>query len=137
MDKKVVKQVETALLRAIGICVGKGFYKSQQVVPVVSGELRRSGDMVPVPNGLAIKYEKPYASFVERGVSPGIRKVASFVRNGKMVKGYEYYGKGQKAEHFIGNSLMEAFEYEFADSFESYLRQEIHNIKVIRRIPSH
>jgi hypothetical protein len=124
MDRYQAQEViKTALISAIRDRSQEAFKKSQQKCPVITGELRSSGSEKDIENGAEIDYIKDYASFVERGVDPGTRNVKAHVRQGKPVKGYSYFSKGQKAQHFIESSMTESFDT-FASVFDNSLKQE-------------
>ena len=62
-------QIETAVLRAIQIGVGRAaFADSQQLVPVVTGQLKQSGRYSDTPDGFMIEYTAPYAKKVHDGI---------------------------------------------------------------------
>ena len=50
--------------------VGTEMYRiSQQYVPVASGDLKRSGQLIPIPNGFILRYTRPYARRIEHGMA--------------------------------------------------------------------
>jgi hypothetical protein len=107
----IKKKIVQAVRKSVGVCAGNAFYKSQMKVPVVTGDLRDSGTMKPIMDGVEIKYSQPYASEVERGVEPGMVHVPAYTKhNGTHVRSYDYFSKGQKAQHYIEEPMKESFD---------------------------
>jgi len=125
MQKRVREQIQQAIISALRKTGERAFSLSQQKCPVISGALKASGKTEDIDQGFELRYEKDYASFPERGVSPGTIHVASYrKRNGTRVKSYSYYSRGQRAQRYIGSSMDEAFKNsrDFARNFENELR---------------
>lgn len=117
-------EIKQALIKAIQNRVEIAFGKSQQVVPVVTGALRRSGNEKDIDAGASIIYSQNYASFVERGTKAGIRNVQGYYRKGgAYVKPHSYFSNGQEPKYFIRNSMQESFS-SFADAFDIALRDK-------------
>lgn len=125
MNKTKIKEV---LLKAIQERVKDGFDRSQAVVPVVTGNLKRSGKEEDIENGAKLEYKIEYSSFVERGMPAHYEHVDSFFRkDGVFVKGFTRYMKERKPRNFIRNSLKAAFE-RFPSSFDSNLREKFKRV---------
>ena len=61
-------QIERALVTALQTAVGRiAFADSQMMVPVVTGQLKRSGQYRDTKDGFAIDYFAPYAELVHDG----------------------------------------------------------------------
>ena len=129
MQSRVREQIKSAIVSAIRKTGERAFSLSQQKCPVISGALKNSGKTEDIDQGFELRYEKDYASFPERGVSPGTIHVPSYrrKRNGTRVKSYSYYSRGQKAQRYIGSSMDEAFKNsrDFARNFENELRTNL------------
>jgi hypothetical protein len=133
VDKAAAKQtIKQAIIRAIQKSGKRGFLLSQSNTPVVTGELKRSGSVKELPNGVEIDYTADYASDVERGTRPGNRHVRAHFRAGHPVKEYDYYSKGQKANPFIETGLHEAFAG-LKNDMDTSLREEFAGEKAIIR----
>ena len=62
-------QIEASVLKALQIALGRtAFADSQQLVPVVTGQLKNSGSYSDTPDGFMIEYTAPYAKQVHDGV---------------------------------------------------------------------
>ena len=136
MQQRVKEQIKDSLLRAIGVCTGNAFYKSQMICPVISGYLRSTGNLNPIPDGIELKYSAEYASFPERGILPGMIHVPTYrKKNGHIVRAYSYFSRGQRAQHYIQGPMEESFKESgrFAREFENQLKLQISGKgKVIR-----
>ena len=108
MDKhKIVEAIRMALEQT-----GKmAFQASQEAVPTITGDLKKSGTMQSTSSEFIIKYAKEYAENVERGWAGGKVWTASHMRKGGIaVKGH-YKNQPQKdGIHFIENSLRKYFK---------------------------
>ena len=129
MDRNTAKgKIKAALLQAIQSTGNRGFGYSQSKCPVDTGTLKRSGAVKNVDNGIDITYSAPYASEVEQGFSAGTVYVKSHTRSGHQVKGYSYFTKGYKGDHYIEGGLTEAFD-SLAQDFETNLRGQFPKVQ--------
>lgn len=72
MSLSIEAQIEQSLLKALQGAVGRiAFADSQQRVPVVTGQLKRSGSYSDTPDGFQIEYTAPYAKDVHDGSTGG------------------------------------------------------------------
>tara|TARA_R110002020_G_scaffold55707_1_gene154290 strand:- start:31 stop:522 length:492 start_codon:yes stop_codon:yes gene_type:complete len=68
MSITIGAQIEKAVITALQQAVGRiAFADSQQRVPVVTGQLKRSGSYSDTANGFMIEYTAPYAELVHDG----------------------------------------------------------------------
>jgi hypothetical protein len=126
MNQNIKKKIFEALLKAIQESGQRAFEKSQENVPVVTGDLKRSGVKTNLQDGMKIEYKKEYASFVEFGKKAGTVVVPSFFRrDGKYVHSYKYYTEGQKAQHFIEKGMTLAYETYFPTIFMTELKSAL------------
>lgn len=125
MDKSKIKE---ALLEAIQERVKDGFERSQDVVPVISGNLKRSGKEEDIENGAKIFYGMTYSSIVERGMPEHYEHVDSFFRkDGVFVKAFTRHMSERKPKEYIKKSLKAAFE-KFSSTFDSNLREKFKRV---------
>ena len=69
MSLSIQAQIEAGVLKALQIGIGRAaFADSQQRVPVVTGQLKRSGRYSDTSDGFMIEYTAPYAKKVHDGV---------------------------------------------------------------------
>jgi len=61
------KQIEAAIIQGIRDCAADILAVSQNLVPVKTGKLKRSGKMRKIPKGAEIIYKREYAAAVEFG----------------------------------------------------------------------
>tara|TARA_R110002020_G_scaffold279811_1_gene495616 strand:- start:1001 stop:1495 length:495 start_codon:yes stop_codon:yes gene_type:complete len=83
MSLSIEAQIEQSLLKALQGAVGRiAFDDSQHRVPVVTGQLKRSGRYSDTPNGFMIEYTAPYAQEVHDGLTsqPSVKLYSSMVR---------------------------------------------------------
>lgn len=86
------------------------FLETKKVVPVVTGELKGSGSVQSVYDGVIIRYTKEYASFVERDWEGGRIWTNPYVRiDGIRVRGHYKNQPPRKGQKFIENSLRKFF----------------------------
>lgn len=123
MDKQLAKiRVRESVINAIRETAQQAFAISQRKCPVDTGQLKSSGRIDNIENGVAITYSAPYASFVHNGTRAGLRNVPSYSRrNGIRVKEYSYPTLGIKPNPFIKSALDEAFG-DFSEKFDNKLR---------------
>ena len=121
--QQVIELVKKSLIDAIRVTGNRGFQLSQTRCPVITGYLKSTGSNKDIDEGVSINYKAEYSSFVERGVSPGIRHIKTYRRKtGVIVKAHQFFSRGQKAQHYIESPLKEAFSQDFAKNFDSRLR---------------
>lgn len=122
MDKETAKKlIKESLVKAIQRAGKTAFELSQSKCPVDTGELKRSGSVKDLENGIEIDYTADYASIVEQGSRAGNINVPSHKRSGKTVRAYSYYSKGQQPTKFLENSITEVFN-NFSQEFENNLK---------------
>jgi hypothetical protein len=122
----------SALIEAIKQSIYKtgreAFKESQNKVPIVTGELKRSGTISENYEGVIIRYAKEYASFVERDWEGGRVWTNSFIKsNGVQVKGHYKNQPPRKGRHFIENSLNKHFKEKLGTytTFQANLIEEL------------
>lgn len=113
MSEYIKQQIIEALRQALNKSGNKAFIDSQTNVPVVTGNLKRSGSIIDTASEILIKYIVEYASIVERDWSGGMVWTDSYVkRNGTRVKGHYKHQPPREGKHFIENSLRGVFKGE-------------------------
>lgn len=129
MDKQLFREkLREAVLNSIKERVQDGYARSQSVVPIVTGKLKRSGLESETDEGAKIFYGADYASFVERGMQEHYEHVNSFFRkNGTFVKGFTRHMPKTEAKNYIRNSIKGAFE-KFASTLDSNLRAKFKSV---------
>ena len=86
------------------------FIYSQSIVPVKTGDLKRSGDFSRELDGIQIKYKIHYAEIVERGWNGGNIWINSYSRSdGTFVRGHMKYQPKREGVHYIENALKRYF----------------------------
>lgn len=86
--------------------------RSQQLVPVRSGKLKRSGRVTRLRDGVSIRYTSPYATMVESGTPEYIASFRGYQRrsrSGKVhsVRGYTTITRQRRPRRFVGQALDE------------------------------
>ncbi len=105
-----IEAIKEAIRRAVEETGNTAFNESQAVVPVVTGELKRSGSVISLSNGIMIQYTKEYASIVERGWKGGRVWTESYIRkDGVRVKGHYKNQPPREGVKFIENSIRKCF----------------------------
>jgi hypothetical protein len=129
MKKEVVHKIYHAALVAVRLRVTDAFNQTRSIVPVRTGRLKSSGSNEILNNGSETIFKAPYASFVERGVRPGVRNVRSYYRkDGSFVKAHSYFHPGQKAQKYIEKPLTESMA-KLNEEFDTQLRNEGFKVK--------
>jgi hypothetical protein len=75
-------------LEALQNRMREAFYKSQDICPVISGKLKRSGFFSLTEKGARIVYSAEYADNVEKGKVGGVERIQGYWRNGFYVNSY-------------------------------------------------
>lgn len=121
MNNTFKTNTREALIKAIQEKVKDAFDRSQGVVPVETGKLKKSGKESELPNGARIFYGMEYASFVERGVPAHYEQVESYYRkSGVFVKAFSRSMPAQPPKEYIKKSIKASFE-RFSSAFNSSL----------------
>jgi len=121
-------KLKEVLLETIQERVRDGYERSQQAVPVITGNLKRSGKETDIDNGAKIEYKMEYASIVERGAPAHYEQLGGFFRkNGAFVKAHTRHMPEKKPKNYIKNSLKTAFE-RFSITFDSNLRAKFKRV---------
>ena len=135
----IKSRIIDSVVQAIQESGRNAYTKSQVDCPVVTGELRRSGNFNHIENGILIEYTKEYCSFVTLGRKPGMVHVKSYTRkDGVFVKNHLYYSKGSKANPFIEKALRLFFTDRigtgtfFSFNFTKALKRNLSGVKVIK-----
>jgi hypothetical protein len=129
------EEVSKLLVTAIQKTGERAFQYSQTNCPIITGKLKSTGKTILQGDGIILKYEAEYASFVERGIKAGIVRVPAYIkRNRVKVRAYSYYQNGQRAQKYIEKGMEEAFK-DFGDYFERELKSKFANrsIKILRK----
>jgi|TARA_A100001515_G_scaffold128598_1_gene114946 hypothetical protein len=85
------------------------YQQSQELVPVVTGELKSSGSLTKTADGYEIKYAAPYASLID-----GMGEDSTFiVRDSKLVR---FPKAPRNASGFVSKSI-EGLADQFMDDF--------------------
>lgn len=106
----VKEKIREAILEAIREKAKEAFDKSQNVVPVKTGNLKRSGEYKEIDDGGQILYAVEYASVIERGTESSIEVVNGFYRrDGTYVKSHTKKVSAKQGRKYIENSLKDAF----------------------------
>lgn len=114
--------IKKGLLEIIQNLTHNAFVHSQQIVPVITGNLRRSGEFSSIENGAQIQYKAAYSSFVERGIKAQIVAVPGYYRrDGAYVKSHTKHMKEREPRKYIENPMREAFS-RLKTEFDSELR---------------
>tara|TARA_Y100000310_G_scaffold115249_1_gene113805 strand:+ start:3290 stop:3748 length:459 start_codon:yes stop_codon:yes gene_type:complete len=127
MHQQKLEGIITAGFQQLGKAV---FVESQARVPVVTGNLKRSGYILLTSTGVEITYTAPYAEDVEQGTQGGSEYVREHVqrRNGKNVKVKGHYKTvaGFKARQFLGGSLQSLVTESLSKNlgFQKYLNTD-------------
>ena len=139
MNKKQINNIiEKAVLESIQKNTRRTYDNSQEIVPVLSGDLKSSGEVLDTSTGALVQYTMPYSSIVELGnnlrkeekewVEPHRRK------NGTLVKGhYRTVSNNRKPNPFLTKSLYKSLE-SFIYDLEESLKQSDWNGKNIKII---
>lgn len=119
-----ISLVKDAIKKSIKETADMSYLRSQRTVPVITGELRRSGNIIEILDRIQLQYTKEYAEWVERGRRPGVVHVRAYTtKNGVYVQAHSYFTRGQKAHHFIEKALKLYFKEN--DSFESSITDNL------------
>ena len=120
--------IRDSVIQAIKKKGADAFIKSQTICPVVSGELKSSGNIRDIENGVEIQYSKEYAEPVERGSKGGRVHIGAYrKKNGVKVKPYSYYAPPTEGQHFIEKSLEESFE-DLSSELDANLRSHFRSV---------
>lgn len=110
VPKDIQELVKNSIIKGIQATGNEIFYRSQDTVgcyvPVLTGELKSSGTVIYVRDGVKIEYTAAHAAIVERGLpeatpltDPNTQRVyvpTHRRKNGVVVKGhYKHYGEGK------------------------------------------
>jgi len=102
--------VIAAIRQALHETGENAFLESRRVVPVNTGELKSSGSIQQIAEGVIINYSKEYASVVERGWEGGRVWTSAYRKSdGVYVKGHYKNQSPREGRHFIENSLNKFF----------------------------
>ncbi len=124
----VKEKIREAILEAIREKAKEAFDKSQNVVPVKTGNLKRSGTCKEIENGSNIIYSAEYASNIEHGVEDHIEVVNGFYRkDGSYVKSHTKRVSARQGKKYIENSLKSAFD-NFNSSLEYSLKRRFKKV---------
>jgi hypothetical protein len=119
--------IRESIIKSIQSAGKKGFDASQSSCPVVTGELKRSGSVMDLSNGIEVKYSAPYTTQVTHGQPAGPRHVKAHTRQGHPVRAYDYHSKGSKENPFIEKALTDSFSTlskEFGVNLKSSFNKE-------------
>ena len=123
--------IRDSIIQAIRKKAADAFTKSQTICPVVSGELKASGNITDIENGAEIRYSKEYSEPVERGSKGGRVHVGSYrKKNGTKVKPYNYYAPPTEGQHFIEKPLKESFE-DLSSELDSNIRKHFRSVEKV------
>jgi hypothetical protein len=102
--------IKTSLVQAVQKCAREGFDLSQKDCPVISGDLKRSGNYSDITDGAEIKYTADYAPLVEHGCAESRVMVSnSYSKKGFYTRPYVRKQAARKPTFFIKNSLEKVF----------------------------
>jgi len=125
-------KIREAILNSLRECIKEAFQLSQERVPVITGNLKRSGNEIDIENGAQLYYLIFYSSFVERGVKAHIETVNGYYRgDGIYVKAFTRNMPERMPKEFIKSSMIDSFE-NFSSKFDFHLRNRFK--KVVKKI---
>jgi len=107
MNKQQVKNlIKSSIIEAMTESGRSSFNQSQVVVPVKTGNLKRSGNITESNDSVIIEYKAEYSSEVERGTKGGLVNVKAYRRkDGVFVRPHKMNQKPRQGRHYIENSL--------------------------------